>query len=1072
MHNYKPMKKSYLFSLMFLSAILTTHSQNYGYVNTDKGTSYDSGSSGGKNIKIPLHTVQIDGTTIPIYLSYNSKGKKVSDIPTSVGFNWRLNAGGEIRKKVNHLVDESQNGWLHNSDLNDYQENIVVGQSSTMKDLLKKTDAAPDIFMMSLSNGDYTNFIYEHQQSVVGTFLRPVLINQSKNINNIYTNLDLLSQYRYQVNSDFEYVDDQEADITFTGRNGVNYKFRKGVKRERAWDIRRQTSSYIDSADYKNYYIHKIVTDINNEEINFEYDKTKLYKFMPHAKATRRQTNSEPQTVPSSSDPIITEGYYYDVSVEDVSRKEIRKIITQNETVEFVYKGHDYVTNLQVPVNERPTSTIYDNLQQQVIQLLDEIKIYDHNGDYVYGYKFEYTEQTGDQNTFEGVFKLKKILKYGRNHKDYIVYRKFDYYYDGTTSSPISNAQDVFGYPNSAFSNSEGNLTPVFVFQDVADRMPDVLGLIRGMLKTITNTTGGKTEYKYKENTYNDIYYGGILIKEIFTYDSANSLAKHVKYEYDNPEGFGLPVYDISQHAQGVTPPNGYLEGYYEGYQQAWQTYFTKKDPIIDYYEYPYLTAYNVSSIPYDLLKTTPLLDQLILNLGFQTFDQIDSGSFYSKVTQTNHNVTNGSAEKGFTVYNFIPSISGFNLSKKISKTTQYNSQGKKVKETSYNYETVNYGIIDAYQYDNVHLQANSINSSLYRYVVKSYPIYKTLDVLKSVVKKDFNEDGNDLNYKTLFTYLNEEDGVLSTTDYTRVKEMITSSNGEEFEKTNFKYLSEYDNLPDDFQGLYLKNPQIEKNKWVSSENIWKLQGSQIFHYLLDGKIKKIGEVLGNQNSGTYYTETTFTPSYFNTQGNLTSLAEDITEYEYSTEGKLMIQKSLKPQVHTLYQRSDEYNGLKVDAILELTFPYTTNGNTFIKKSFENLSETGVVKFNKAFSGEYVFNGDTLLLGDFPAGYEVSFWTYKGSQWSFNSYSHSGGTLTIEKPLGADYIDEVIVRPINSSINTRTYSNQGVTSDLDETGNGLRVEYDLFTRKRYDLDKQHNILKEYRYNTKNINATN
>ncbi|WP_040559596.1 hypothetical protein U8527_21845 [Kordia algicida OT-1] len=1062
------MKKSYLFSLMFLSAILVVHSQNYDYVNTDRGTSYDDDSSGGKNIRIPLHTVRIDGTKIPIYLSYNSKGKKVSEMPTSVGFNWRLNAGGEIRKKINHLVDESENGWLHNSNLSDYQENIVVGQSSTMKDLLKKIDAAPDIFMMSLSNGDYTNFIYEHKETTIGTFLEPVLINQSKNINKIYTNLELLSQYRYPVNSDFEYANDLEADITFTGRNGVNYKFRKGIKRERAWDLRRRTDSYIDSADYKNYYLHKIVTDINNEEIDFEYDETKLYKFMPHAKATRRQTNSNPQTVPSSSDPIVTEGYYYDVSVEDVSRKDIRRIITQNEIVEFTYKDHDYVTNLQVPINERPSTPIYNKLQQQIVQLLDEIKIYDYQGNYVFGYKFEYTEQTGNQNTFEGIFKLKKILKYGRNHKDYIVYRKFDYYSDGSTSSPISNAQDVFGYPNSAFSNNESNFTPIYIFQGIADRMPDEAALTRGMLKTITNITGGKTEYKYKENTYNNIYYGGLLIKEILTYDNVNSLAKHVKYEYDNPEGFGLPVYDTSQYNQGVTPPNGYSQGYYEGYQQAWQTYFTKQDPIIDHYQYPYLTSYNVSSMPYDLLKETPLLDQLILNLGFQTFTQIDSGSFYSKVTQTNHNVTNGLAEKGSTVHNFIPSISGFNLSKKMSKTTQYDSQGKKVKEVLYNYDTVNFGIIDAFEFDNVHLQANHINPSLYRYVVKSYPIYKTLDVLKSVVKKDYVEDGNELSYETTFIYLNELDGSLNTTDYTRVKEMITSANGDEFEKTNFKYLSEYDNLPDDFQGLHLKNPQVEQNKWVKSGTVWKLEKSQVFNYLLDGKVKKIGEVLGNQNTGTYYTEATFISSSFDASSNFISLAEYITEYEYSTEGKLMIEKDLKSQTHTLYQRSNEYGGLRVDAILETR----SLSNTFLKKSFENLSETGVVKFNKAFSGKYVYNGNTLLLGNFPAGYEVSFWTYKGNHWSFNSYLHTGGMLTIEKPIGVLCIDEVIVKPKNSTVATRTYSNQGITSSLDETGNGTRVEFDLFARKLYDLDKQHNILKEYRYNTKNLNTTN
>ncbi|MDR6516178.1 DUF5977 domain-containing protein [Chryseobacterium camelliae] len=67
----------------------------------------DVGFIGGTDIAIPIYEINYDGLTIPISLSYNTKGAKVADIASSVGLGWTLNAGGSISMDMNERYDFS-----------------------------------------------------------------------------------------------------------------------------------------------------------------------------------------------------------------------------------------------------------------------------------------------------------------------------------------------------------------------------------------------------------------------------------------------------------------------------------------------------------------------------------------------------------------------------------------------------------------------------------------------------------------------------------------------------------------------------------------------------------------------------------------------------------------------------------------------------------------------------------------------------------------------------------------------------------------------------------------------------
>src|SRR5690606_8597990 len=523
----------FYFFFIFYSSFLV--SQNYDNINVDNNDSYDTESITNNSFRILLHEVSINGVSIPIYMTYNSTGTKVNDLPNSVGYNWELHAGGEINKKVNHLPDESIYGWFFDQNrLTDYQVGLYFN-NSLAKDLYYSVDSQPDLFEVSLSNGNYLNFLFfldENNQ------LSPKIIHQNGNnfsAQNLYLNKDLMLQYSYTGQYVNPYLSDDEAEIHIIDNKGTHYKFRKGIKRKLPYDILRQQT--VDSSFYNNYYLHKIHRDSNEDYVNFEYIDSDINKLIYHKSATRYRTNSELQTPPSHSDLIVTEGFYEDVSIEDNSRKEISKIQTNKETIVFKYINDIYYNSFG-SLYISPTfenGTIY-----QQLKLLDEIEIYDHNNKYIYGYKFNYTTQTENQEDFEGFLRLKSIHRFGKNHIDLELFKEFNYYNFSQGYGAITTAQDVYGYPN---AGDIFNSCQISVLDLCSNRMPDLSKMTQGMLKSVTNVYGGKTEFIYAENTYEDTYYGGLLVNQINKLDKNGNIIEKTEYEYEDPEGTGLEVY-------------------------------------------------------------------------------------------------------------------------------------------------------------------------------------------------------------------------------------------------------------------------------------------------------------------------------------------------------------------------------------------------------------------------------------------------------------------------------------------------------------------------------------------------
>ena len=69
--------------------------------------------TGVPNIDIPLYTVKGRTIAVPISISYHASGIRVSEVASSIGLGWALNAGGIISRSVRGVPDDQTNGYFN-----------------------------------------------------------------------------------------------------------------------------------------------------------------------------------------------------------------------------------------------------------------------------------------------------------------------------------------------------------------------------------------------------------------------------------------------------------------------------------------------------------------------------------------------------------------------------------------------------------------------------------------------------------------------------------------------------------------------------------------------------------------------------------------------------------------------------------------------------------------------------------------------------------------------------------------------------------------------------------------------
>lgn len=498
-----------------------------------------SNYTGRVNINVPIYEVSIGAMNVPISLSYNSSGVKVSDMASNVGLNWSLNAGGMVSriikgmddfhysKKANSTVSYmTPAGWLH------------FTNNTPLYRLNRTNDAQPDLFVAN-APGLSTKYIHKRQYvtnsdgtvSLLNTTLNPVELEQQGNIIN-ETKTGIFATY----GSSFTRFDN----IEITSNKGIVYSFVSP-------DISLGKSA-IFGGDYSNNYVfqsqrlNNMYDPSSNQTITFEYEEyaSNFYDLMPPAVSsygdgTYLQINGDASSYT-----------YFPVT------QRLTKITFAKGSIEFIYG--------------------LDRLDNTTEKALTEIKVKDINGTVVKHVKLSYSyfQSSIDSTTPQSKrLRLDRIYEIDSNFNELPGYV---FTYNTTYQMPPRNsyAHDFLGYNNGSYNSSITNPVPKLYFKDnkvtpfydtSAIELTGNYSLEANenyaktySLTKITFPTGGYNEYEYELNSfnYNGVKNGGGLrIKSQKLVDQQGN-EQILDYTYENGSIANMPEFALFRLKQGT----------------------------------------------------------------------------------------------------------------------------------------------------------------------------------------------------------------------------------------------------------------------------------------------------------------------------------------------------------------------------------------------------------------------------------------------------------------------------------------------------------------------------------------
>ena len=248
-----------------------------------------SGFTGLPSISVPLYEINVDGFKLPISLSYNSSGVKVSDVAGWVGTGWSLNCGGVVTRNVMDTPDDGlfpySNGWLDYNYIipawtwdpasgirkEGYSPEIgndnAIGLSELSAD--GNRDTEPDIFYFNF-NGHTGKFFFNQGNDLVkhtGQIPRDqhtINVIPYQDLKFSYTlntseKKDLLSFTVIDESGNTYYFDKAETTTEYSGASGF-FTLSSVPVEPNGYDTHRAYKS--------SWYLSKIIT-ANNKEIKF-----------------------------------------------------------------------------------------------------------------------------------------------------------------------------------------------------------------------------------------------------------------------------------------------------------------------------------------------------------------------------------------------------------------------------------------------------------------------------------------------------------------------------------------------------------------------------------------------------------------------------------------------------------------------------------------------------------------------------------------------------------------------------------------------------------------------------------
>lgn len=450
--------------------------------------------TGTTNISIPIYTIEVDGFTLPISLSYHSSGIKVNEEASWIGLGWVLNAGGVVARTVygrddflyrigNYLYDWPESDGDYNGfgkfDFTliaavIYPDESCLGYDPSNFPMRGDLyDAEPDIFSFNFC-GQTGKFIYTLDGEPV-----------------FYPHQKLKIQGEFNDASDYTIID----------QNGIQYIFDRP---EDTKTVRKTDDGHVyDKTATTARYLTKIIL-LSGKEINFNY-MPQNYHHESKISYTRKYYINQQQGGPDS----------YMQNHDDIIGWYLSSIEWDGNLIEFITEDR---TDLLPPewVSNTPKP-----------QRLTGINVYNYNGDRIKSYVFEQSYFNDSQDAYFKRLKLDKVIgqsetdeplpPYEFDYNDGNLYNKTGYgdhwdYFNNNDGSSLGippfkgdihlQEENYFKHlPTSALV--AGEVSSITFDIDGANREPSFPEMQAGILTEIKYPTGGRTSFEYENNVYN-----------------------------------------------------------------------------------------------------------------------------------------------------------------------------------------------------------------------------------------------------------------------------------------------------------------------------------------------------------------------------------------------------------------------------------------------------------------------------------------------------------------------------------------------------------------------------------------
>lgn len=429
-----------------------------------------SHATGTPNIVIPIFTIEEDGVTIPISLSYHAYGVKVDDLSSAVGLKWTLNAGGGIFRQVNDKADEE--GWLKPSLQGIVNPTWVASHpldNSNNQDAITSSDNyhdyRPDDFDFSF-NGNSGSFIFTKAGLLQKEQKGIIKLSKTAGVGNLFN---------------FQAQDGNGN--TFFFDNKKEFNSRNIIVGNPAGDL-----SFNSEINVSAWMLDRITTK-NNKQINFTYlpyNLNYLTTNISHSFSHSPRCTAEPDNFGTAcgceGEGTGSSTFFATTSSNNSPQNQLIQVIeSPSVKVTFNY------------IDDQTLSTWKKKLVSIVI--LDKLRSKTKSFSFTYG-KF-----SGDPR-----LKLDEIKEVGYDGKSKAPHK---FFYDGNQLPLMgSMSKDYAGFNNGKtnatlvpFSTTAYNTLNSVDRAKLANRNEDVNFLKIGTLNKIIFPTGGSTNFQYEANS-------------------------------------------------------------------------------------------------------------------------------------------------------------------------------------------------------------------------------------------------------------------------------------------------------------------------------------------------------------------------------------------------------------------------------------------------------------------------------------------------------------------------------------------------------------------------------------------